>query len=260
MKYLPTNAEAKHVYRTLASFFAQRSAASKSREVHSKGVTATGTLEVLPNSFPEISMFRPGSKYHVLLRHSNGGKRIFIEISLTFLVSEDDLAHDIRGATLRILDIDNKQDLDESIMDLLLTTGPRFMVNSADLLLRWMMASKKDKYDLVQQNPAIGQVTWEVMKPATKYQDYYYYSKVAYLLQQKTKEVGYVKFRLVPGTKAADVPSIQATDSYAADTFVRDSSDTRAKSYLKDLYASQVDSEGVQYILQAQFYPIQVCI
>ena len=173
--------------------------------------------------------------------------RKFFENSL---VVEDDVIHDIRGATLRILD---SQDLEEPIMDLLLTTGPRFMVNSADMLLRWMTASKDGKYSMVKQYPAIGEATWEVMKPATQYQDYYYYSKLAY-----KKEEGYVKFRLVPGTKREDVPSVKPTDLYAAETFVRDASDTRAKTYLKDMYAAQVESVGVEYILQAQFYPIEV--
>jgi linolenate 9R-lipoxygenase len=222
------------------------------RATHSYGTVAKGVLTVLDAlDIPEHNIFRPGKAYPVLLRHANiKGFR-------------DDAILDGRGATVRILAGDAQAplsdlNLDQGIVDVLMSTGRSFILGDAASFARWAAGSMPIRTAMLEEFPKIKPIFHEIIRNPDSYTQLHYYSETTYRFISLNQQSFFLRYRLINRHHpTADMGWLKPQDvKLPLDYLPRVASDTRPETYLQDEFRQQVCSQGVSYLLQIQLQPI----
>jgi linolenate 9R-lipoxygenase len=236
----------------IARAFGQMAQVKGKRATHSYGTVAAGVLNVLnPLDIPEHTLFSPGKAYPVLLRHANiKGFR-------------DDAILDGRGATVRILQGSahtplSGLNLEQSIVDILMSTGRSFILGDAVSFGQWVASSMEQRALMLQTFPKIAPIFAEIIRDPESYTQLHYYSETTYNFTSLTGDSFYLRYRLVNhhnptvDTGWLDPQRVKMP----LDFLPRTASDTRPETYLQDDFRQKVQCEGVSYRLQLQLQPI----
>ncbi|CAM6101924.1 unnamed protein product [Calypogeia fissa] len=234
------------------------------RYFHQTGVAGRGTLRVL-DDLPGLGpheLFSPGQCYPVIIRHSNA------------LSSTDDRCPDAKGAALRILSPKCPDDVDLSMLDLVMKTGECLHARNMLELMTWEAKTRKGQEDYVDKNPRIGQSLWGQIRTAESYAELHYYSVLARVFRSRinslelpsnsgstTEDDCFVKFRLRPNDPKfnASHGSVTASGPLPPPRGYLSSSpdDARSTDYLREEFKKRLQNEeGAKYILQLQRHRI----
>ncbi len=236
----------------IAKFFGIVAQTKGRRATHSFGTIASGTLTVLPKlSIPAHKIFTPDKQYPVLLRHAN------------IKGFPDDAIIDGRGATMRILQGDphaNIQtiDLNDYLVDVLMSTGRCFFLNNASSFSRWVNSPLDERAKMLQEFPKIIPIFTEIIRNPDSYTKLHYYSETVYLFKSSTGDQEYfMRYRLINADRSADTGFIDIKDSrLPLDFLPRLADDFRPANYLRQDFQQQVNTKGVKYLLQIQLQAV----
>ena len=174
----------------LASEAANRAAMRRSRAAHAVGTTLAGWLRVLDSlAIPEHAFLRPGRRFPVVVRHSNA--RGFA----------DDAIADGRGAAVRLLRAEAR--LDDSLLDLVLVTGQRFIVRDAATFLRWATSSPDERRAMLAADPRIADGLSELIRLPDSYAKLTYFSQTTFRFTALDGQELLVRYRLQPSGRRA---------------------------------------------------------
>lgn len=235
----------------IAQAFGQLAQAKGRRATHSFGTVAQGTLTVLDNlELPPHRVFSAGKRYPVLLRHANiKGFR-------------DDAILDGRGATLRLLKAPacaplSNADLNDPLLDVLMSTGRCFILNNAASFGLWVAGSMEARAGLLRTFPKIKPIFEEIIRDPSSYTQLHYYSETTYLFTAINKKQYFLRYRLLNSDRSADTGFIPASEvRLPLDYLPRRAADTRPETYLQDDFKQRVQGGGVKYLLQLQLQPV----
>lgn len=222
------------------------------RATHSYGTIAKGVLRVLDHlNIPAHNIFSPGKTYPVLLRHANiKGFR-------------DDAILDGRGATVRILAGNagaslSELNLDQGIVDILMSTGRSFILNDAVSFAQWVRSSMPQRAKMLEQFPKIAPIFHEIIRDPHSYTQLHYYSETTYNFTGLDQKSFFLRYRLINDQDpTADTGWLDPKDvKLPLDYLPRVASDNRPETYLQDDFHQRVRSEGVRYRLQLQLQPV----
>lgn len=232
----------------IAMAFGQIAQLKGKRATHSIGTLAAGTLEILPNlTIPPHRVFTSGKKYPVLLRHAN------------IKGFPDDAIIDGRGATVRILKEGtggtDTLNLDDFLVDILMSTGRCFFMNNAASFSRWVAGSLEERGKLLKEFPKIVPIFHEIIRNPDSYTKLHYYSETTYLFksaEDRPKEY-YMRYRLRNADRSEDTGFIPREDvRLPLDFLPRQTNDFRPPNYLQRDFRERVTKGGVNYLLQIQ--------
>ncbi|KAI9134325.1 hypothetical protein [Acaryochloris sp. CCMEE 5410] len=244
--------EFKKLISNIARAFGRTAQIKGRRATHSYGTVAKGVLKVLDTlDIPQHQTFSAGKQYPVLLRHANiKGFR-------------DDAILDGRGATVRILAGDAQAplsdlNLDEGIVDILMSTGRSFILAEALSFARWAAGPMKSRAAMLQEFPKIAPIFHEIIRDPDSYTQLHYYSETTYSFTSLDQQSFFLRYRLVNRQNpSADTGWLKPEEvKLPLDYLPRVASDTRPETYLQDDFRQQVRSTGVSYLLQIQLQPV----
>ncbi len=234
----------------IAQVFGRMAQVKGRRATHSYGTVAKGRLRVLDSlKIPDHKIFKPGEEYPVLLRHAN------------IKGFPDDAILDGRGATVRILAQKSNNghlNLEESIVDILMSTGRCFILGDAASFGRWVSSSMEERAAMLKEFPKIKPIFDEIIRDPDSYTQLHYYSETTYHFISLNQGSFFVRYRLVnrenptADTGWIDPPYVKMP----LDFLPRVASDTRPETYLQDDFRRRVLTDGVRYLLQIQLQPI----
>jgi linolenate 9R-lipoxygenase len=239
---------------TIAGFFGKLAQLRGKRATHSFGSVAFGTFEVCEElNIPEHSIFSPGNRYPVVVRHAN------------IKGFPDDAILDGRGATVRILkgaaDGDMSTiDLHDFLVDILMSTGECFTFNTAAQFSPWVMGSMEERAQLLPTIPNFLPLFHQIIRNPDSYTQLHYYSELTYLFKSAglSPQDYYMRYRLTNLDRSADTGFIPIEEIRLPTDFLpRRADDFRPANYLQADFRQRVTTEGgVNYILQIQLQPI----
>jgi thioesterase domain-containing protein/acyl carrier protein len=229
-------------------FMAKIARIKKSRFLHPAGVLVQGTLRVLETAeLPDHLFFRPGRSWPVIARYSNGG-------------GGDDAVPDLRGVALRLLTWSAPNDWANGLFDLTMNTGETFFARSASVFARFQH-EVGDPETLIREIPEIVPRFWRMIRTATSYSTYHYYSQTAHILVDLAGRQWLARFRLVPQGAAADDSAYDHGERIlppaGGEPLPRAPGDTRSPTCLRDQLRASVASGGVHATLQLQLRAIE---
>jgi linolenate 9R-lipoxygenase len=242
--------EFKKLISNIARAFGRTAETRGRRATHSYGTVAQGVLKVLDTlDIPQHAVFSAGKEYPVLLRHANiKGFR-------------DDAILDGRGATVRILAGEahaSQLDLNQGIVDILMSTGRSFILGEAASFARWVASPMPARAAMLQEFPKITPIFQEIIRDPDSYTQLHYYSETTYNFTGLDQQSFFLRYRLINRRDpAADTGWLDPKDvKLPLDYLPRIASDTRPETYLQDEFRQRVRQEGVNYLLQIQLQPI----
>ncbi len=217
----------------------------KARVFHRNATAVRGSLRVLDHAdLPTHEFFRPGRRFDVLARYSNG-------------IESDDIAPAIRGITLRLLD--PAGDGTSGLLDLSLITGDRFFARTADHFRRYSSGDAA-RAALVRDVPDLPDTVWSMYRNATSFAEYHYYSQVPGGFVGADGRQWLVRYRLLPVGGAAEAAQFEPGELWLPPAppgeLSRDASDRRSRSFLHDEVRSRVLTSAVEGMLQLQLHPV----
>lgn len=222
------------------------------RATHSYGTTARGILTVLDSpSIPTHTVFGAGRRYPVLVRHAN------------IKGFPDDAILDGRGATVRILsgcpDAKTEDiDLDDYIVDILMSTGRSFILSEALAFAQWVAGDFAKRAEMLTQYPKIIPIFAEIIRNPDSYTKLHYYSETTYQFVTVDGLEYFLRYRLINSDdRQADSGWLDPKDvRMPLDFLPRMAQDTRSETYLQEDFCRQVRGGGVNYTLQLQLQPV----
>ena len=225
--------------------FRAMSAARKKRVFHPTSTTVAGSLTVSPMpGAPRNAFFEPGRVLPVIVRFANG-------------VQEDDAAWDNRGATLRVLSPERPDDLDRSLLDLLLTTGRTFSSRAARDFRAWMLGDRSAREEMVRQHPRFGVAAWEMFREIDSYTDVHYFTKVVQSYVDTQGGHFLTRFRLRDPRRPEDAGFLDAGPALLPpDRTSREPGDQRSPTFLHDELRRRAGNQGIDLLLELQVRPV----
>jgi cytochrome P450/thioesterase domain-containing protein/acyl carrier protein len=217
----------------------------RARVFHRNATAARGTLRVFDHpDLPTHRFFRPGRRFEVLARYSNG-------------IENDDIAPAIRGITLRLLDPDGGDH--SGLLDLSLITGDRFFARTADIFRRYS-SGDAERVELVREVPELPEIVWSMYRYATSFAEYHYYSQVPGGFAGTDGRQWLVRYRLLAAGGSAEAGQFEHGDLWLPPAppgeLSRDGADRRARTFLHDELRSRLGTGPVEGVLQVQLYPV----
>lgn len=227
----------------LRTFFSGR------RATHSRGLTAVGTLKVLPNAgqgearrYPEHELFKPGREFDLHVRLSNESSR-------------DDAAADARGAAVRLWRPDRTP------LDLLFSTGA---YSTAENILEYGLVVLARAFGVrgrrwLARVPRFREgMIAALRRSPSSYTQLIYYSQLVRFWVAENNERYLVRYRLVPEA-AFTVPDWKESGvEVTREDFIhreRQPGDARPIDYLRrDLKLLLEGEREARFRLQAQFH------
>ena len=223
-----------------AAGFGRAAASSGARVFHRKATTLSGTI-TLARLEGAKGLLGSGDVHRVLVRFANG-------------LTDDDAAPDNRGATMRVLKHGADGDLSETLWDLALTTGERFVAGAAEDFVRWTRAEEAERRAWAEREPRRSTAAWEMFRAPSSYAACTYYSKTAHALA-KTDGERYARWRLrAPG--ADDSHGRLTPDQVLpTDRPSRLPGDSRSATFLHEELRERLAGGSISLVLEAQLAP-----
>ncbi|OWM69222.1 uncharacterized protein LOC116212053 isoform X2 [Punica granatum] len=241
------DAKYKKIVGNLAANLAATTLKVRTRYFHRIGVSGKGYLKLYDDikGLPDHSMFGPGRKYPLIIRHSNS------------LSADDDARIDARGASVRIL----SEGSGSPLLDLTLKTGKAFYARTISDFATWLVCGLPAREEHVKRVPHIRDAVWNSLRRANSYAEMHYYSNICRLFRFKDGKEMYGKFKLRPydETIGEDSGKVEPLGILPPETgaIPRDEDDTRPLLFLDKDFKTRVESPGgVRYIFQLQLRPI----
>lgn len=211
------------------------------RATHTTGVSATGRLRIVAGpDLPPHPFLRPGAEYAVALRHAS------------FKGFADDAVRDGRSAALRLLGGDGR-DLEDGVLDLILSNGDTFVLRDARIFHRWFFASLEQRAEILTWYDAFLPSFAEFVRSPDSFLDLDYYSQITYHYDAADGRRFLARWRLTAPEDRPDGGKVDPSElRLPLDYVPRKDGDTRSTTYLRDDFRRRVREGGVAYRLQLQ--------
>jgi cytochrome P450/thioesterase domain-containing protein/protoporphyrinogen oxidase/acyl carrier protein len=216
---------------------------SHARVFHRTATAARGSLRVLDHpDLPAHGFFRPGRRFDVVARYSNG-------------IESDDIAPAIRGITMRLSD----PGAGAGLLDLSLITGDRFFARTADHFRRYS-SGDTERAALVRDVPELPGIVWSMYRYATSFAEYNYHSQVPVGFIGADGRQWLLRYRLLPAGGVAEAGHFDPGELWLPPAppgeLTRDAADPRPRTFLHDELRSRLRAGSVEGVLQIQLHPV----